>query len=61
MRQEHIKQTLFFDNPAWMFHYFRMTILRRNRVFVLAWILFWTLQVYVAVLDFIRNEHSDAL
>jgi len=38
-----------------------MTILRRNQVFVLAWILFWTLQVYVAVLDFIRNEHSDAL
>ena len=35
--------------------------LRRNLVFVLAWILFWALMMFVAVQDFIRNEHSDAL
>jgi hypothetical protein len=38
-----------------------MPTLRRNHVFVLAWILFWTLQVFVAVQDFVRNGHSDAL
>lgn len=34
--------------------------LRRNLVFVLAWMLFWALNVFVAVQDFIRNEHSNA-
>jgi two-component system LytT family sensor kinase len=44
-----------------MHHYSCMPILRRNHVFVLAWILFWTLKVFVAVQDFVRNEHSHAL
>lgn len=35
--------------------------LRRNLVFVLAWILFWTLMILVAVQDFIRNEHDSEL
>jgi two-component system, LytTR family, sensor kinase len=39
----------------------RMTFLRRNAVFVSAWILFWILMMLVAVQDFIRNEHSHAI
>jgi two-component system LytT family sensor kinase len=39
------------DHPA-------MQIARRNLVFILAWVLFWTLMVLVAVQDFQRNEHS---
>jgi sensor histidine kinase YesM len=39
------------DHPA-------MQISRRNLVFILAWVLFWTLMVLVAVQDFQRNEHS---
>jgi hypothetical protein len=35
-----------------------MLIFRRNLVFILAWVLFWTLMVLVAVQDFQRNEHS---
>jgi hypothetical protein len=35
-----------------------MQIFRRNVVFILAWVLFWTLMVLVAVQDFQRNEHS---
>jgi hypothetical protein len=35
-----------------------MPIFRRNLVFILAWTLFWTLMVLVAVQDFQRNEHS---
>jgi two-component system LytT family sensor kinase len=35
-----------------------MPIFRRNLVFFLAWTLFWTLMVLVAVQDFQRNEHS---
>jgi hypothetical protein len=37
-----------------------MPISRRNLVFILVWILFWTLMVLVAVQDFQRNEHSTA-
>jgi LytS/YehU family sensor histidine kinase len=39
----------------------RMNALRRNAVFVLAWILFWLLMILVAVQEFLRNEGSDAL
>jgi hypothetical protein len=39
----------------------RMTFLRRNAVFVAAWILFWILMMLVAVQDFVRNEHSPAI
>jgi len=39
----------------------RMSFLRRNAVFVSAWILFWILMVLVAVQDFVRNEHSHAV
>jgi hypothetical protein len=38
-----------------------MPLLRRNLVFVLAWILFWALMILAAVQDFIRNEHSSQL
>jgi two-component system, LytTR family, sensor kinase len=38
-----------------------MPSLRRNAVFILAWLLFWALMVLVAVQDYIRNEHGDAL
>jgi hypothetical protein len=38
-----------------------MPILRRNFIFILAWTLFWTLMVLVAVQDFQRNEHSPDL
>jgi two-component system LytT family sensor kinase len=38
-----------------------MSALRRNAVFICAWILFWALMIWVEVQDFIRNEHSDAL
>jgi two-component system LytT family sensor kinase len=38
-----------------------MTSLRRNAVFICAWLLFWALMVLVAVQDFVRNEHSHAL
>jgi len=34
----------------------RMHALRRNAVFVFAWILFWLLMILVAVQDFIRDE-----
>jgi two-component system LytT family sensor kinase len=34
---------------------------RRNLVFILAWTLFWSLMVLVAVQDFQRNEHSRDL
>jgi hypothetical protein len=34
---------------------------RRNLIFILAWTLFWTLMVLVAVQDFQRNEHSPDL
>ena len=37
-----------------------MTFLRRNAVFIFAWLLFWTLMVLVAVQDFVRNEYSSA-
>jgi hypothetical protein len=39
----------------------RMSFLRRNAVFVSAWILFWILMMLVAVQDFMRNEHSHAI
>jgi two-component system, LytTR family, sensor kinase len=39
----------------------RMTFLRRNAVFIVAWILFWILMMLVAVQDFMRNEHSLAI
>ncbi|MGB9108910.1 MAG: histidine kinase, partial [Telluria sp.] len=35
-----------------------MHFARRNLVFILAWVLFWSLMVLVAVQDFQRNEHS---
>lgn len=38
-----------------------MTFLRRNAVFIVAWILFWILMMLVAVQDFMRNEHSLAV
>lgn len=38
-----------------------MISLRRNRVFILAWLLFWTLMILVAVQDFMRNEPGHAL
>jgi sensor histidine kinase YesM len=38
-----------------------MPTFRRNLVFILVWILFWTLMVLVAVQDFQRNEHSPDL
>jgi signal transduction histidine kinase len=38
-----------------------MLITRRNFIFVLAWLLFWTLMILVAVQDFQRNEHSPDL
>ena len=38
-----------------------MPVLRRNAIFVLAWILFWTLMILVAVQDYIRNEHGADL
>jgi len=34
---------------------------RRHLVFILAWLLFWSLQVVVAVQDFMRNEPGAAL
>lgn len=34
---------------------------RRNFIFILAWTLFWTLMVLVAIQDFQRNEHSSDL
>ena len=34
---------------------------RRNFIFILAWTLFWTLMVLVAIQDFQRNEHSPDL
>jgi sensor histidine kinase YesM len=39
----------------------RMSFLRRNAVFLSAWILFWILMMLVAVQDFVRNEHSHAI
>lgn len=44
-----------------MHHDWPMPSPRRTPVFILAWILFWTLQIVVAVQDFVRNEHSSAL
>jgi len=38
-----------------------MPTLRRNLVFVLAWLLFWAMMIWVAVQDFIRNGHSEQL
>jgi two-component system LytT family sensor kinase len=40
---------------------FRMPTVRRNLVFILAWILFWTMMTWVAVQDFIRNGHGEQL
>ena len=34
----------------------RTPVLRRNAVFVSAWVLFWILMVLVAVQDFVRTE-----
>jgi hypothetical protein len=39
----------------------RMTFLRRNAVFVSAWILFWILMMLVAVQDFVRDEGTHAI
>jgi len=44
-----------------MAHDFRMPTLHRKLVFVLAWLLFWTMMTWVAVQDFIRNGHIDQL
>jgi two-component system LytT family sensor kinase len=38
-----------------------MSSLRRNAVFIAAWLLFWVLMILVAVQDFERNEHSAAV
>ena len=38
-----------------------MPSFRRKLIFILAWILFWTLMILVAVQDFQRNEHSPAI
>ena len=38
-----------------------MTTLRRNLVFILAWLLFWGLMMLVAVQDFMRHDASRAL
>ncbi|WP_051971703.1 sensor histidine kinase [Massilia sp. 9096] len=38
-----------------------MSALRRNAVFICAWLLFWALMILVELQDFIRNEHSHAL
>jgi len=38
-----------------------MSSLRRNAVFICAWILFWTLMILVSVQDFLRNEHRSDL
>lgn len=38
-----------------------MKLLRRNAVFILAWLLFWALMILVAVQDFMRNEPGHAL
>jgi hypothetical protein len=54
LRRRHFdKQARMADHPA-------MPLFRRHRVFILAWSLFWTLMVLVAVQDFQRNEHSTA-
>ena len=52
---------MFFDNLIRMADHPRMSFLRRNAVFVSAWILFWILMVLVAVQDFVRNAHSHAI
>lgn len=44
-----------------MAHDFRMPPLHRKLVFVLAWILFWTLMTWVAVQDFIRGGQAGQL
>lgn len=38
-----------------------MTSPRRIAIFIFAWILFWVLMVLVAVQDFLRSGHSNAL
>ena len=38
-----------------------MPSFRRKLIFILAWTLFWTLMILVAVQDFQRNEHSPAI
>lgn len=38
-----------------------MSSFRRNLIFILAWVLFWTLMILVAVRDFQRNGNDTAL
>jgi hypothetical protein len=52
---------MIFDNRTRMADHRRMTFLRRNAVFIVAWILFWILMMLVAVQDFMRNVHSHAI